>query len=50
MIGEQVDWSMDAKQGVHLLKKWTQTGGSVPYRVQFSPTNGDFTFQFEQQL
>ena len=50
-VGQEVDWTMDAKQGVHFFKAGDSEDvvESISYRVSFQPAEGDFSFAFERR-
>jgi hypothetical protein len=48
-VGEEVDWTMDAKQGVHFFKEQEPIPETISYRIVFQPAEGDFTFAFQRR-
>ncbi len=48
-VGEEVNWTMDAKQGVHFFTATDRDVQTVTYRLVFQPTEGDFSFVFDRR-
>jgi len=46
-VGHKIHWDMDSKQGVSFLTP-TQDCTKLKYKVDFVPSEGDFTFKFDQ--
>jgi len=48
VTGEKVQWDMDSKQGVHLVKN-PVCCTSMQYKIDFIPREGDMSFKFDFQ-
>jgi len=46
LVGQKVDWDMDSKQGVHLVKNPVSCS-RMQYKIDFIPNEGDLSFKFE---
>lgn len=46
--GQNLQWDMHTRQGVHILPLPVpvQIGSKLKYKLIFTPSNGDFDFQF----
>jgi len=46
LVGQNVAWDMDSKQGVHLVKN-PAIGSRLHYKIDFIPSEGDLSFKFD---
>jgi hypothetical protein len=56
VIGQQIEWDVHSKQGVHFFKKTKNENEkekrvkSVQCQVIFKPEEGDFDFKFQRKF